>query len=84
LLILVAGSPAILGAWVGGFAFNPVLATVFLAIGIGAILQVIWEVGRLIARDSARQNRPFINWATLSGLAVGIALMYFTAFLVKF
>jgi zinc transporter ZupT len=84
LLVLLAGSPAILGTWIGGFAFNPVLATVFLAVGIGAILQVIWEVGRLIVRDSTRQNRAVINWATLGGVAVGIAVMYFTAFLVKF
>lgn len=83
-LVLLAGSPAILGTWLGGFAFNPVLATIFLAVGIGAILQVVWEVGRLIVRDSARQNRPVINWATLGGVVVGIALMYFTAFLVKF
>lgn len=83
-LVLLAGSPAILGTWLGGFAFNPVLATIFLAVGIGAILQVVWEVGRLIARDTSRLNRPFINWATLGGVVVGITLMYFTAFLVKF
>ncbi len=84
LLILLAGGPAILGTWIGGFAFNPVLATIFLAIGVGAILQVVWEVGKLVVRDSARMNMPVINWVNFSGLVVGIALMYFTAFLVKF
>jgi zinc transporter ZupT len=84
LLLLLAGGPAILGTWIGGFAFNPVLATVFLAIGVGAILQVIWEVGKLIARDNARAGLSVFNWVNLTGLAVGIALMYFTAFLVKF
>lgn len=84
LLILLAGGPAILGTWVGGFAFNPVLATIFLAIGVGAILQVVWEVGKLVARDSARLNLPMLNWVNFSGVVVGIALMYFTAFLVKF
>jgi zinc transporter ZupT len=84
LLILLAGGPAILGTWIGGFAFNPVLATIFLAIGVGAILQVVWEVGKLIARDTARLGQPLINWVSLSGVVVGIALMYFTAFLVKF
>jgi zinc transporter ZupT len=84
LLLLLAGGPAILGTWIGGFAFNPVLATIFLAIGIGAILQVVWEVGKLVARDSAKMNLPLTNWVNLSGLAVGIALMYFTAFMVKF
>lgn len=84
LLLLLAGGPAILGTWIGRFAFSPILATIFLAIGVGAILQVVWEVGKLIARDSTRMGLPVINWVNLSGVTVGIALMYFTAFLVKF
>lgn len=84
LLALLSGGPAILGTWIGGFAFDPVLATIFLAIGVGAILQVVWEVGKLVARDSARFGLPLVNWINLSGLVVGIALMYFTAFMVKF
>jgi zinc transporter ZupT len=84
LLILLAGGPAIVGTWIGGFAFDPVLATIFLAIGVGAILQVVWEVGRLMARDAQRVGQSLLNWASLSGVVVGIALMYFTAFMVKF
>ncbi|MCC6166921.1 MAG: metal transporter [Caldilineaceae bacterium] len=84
LLALLAGGPAILGTWIGGFAFNPVLATLFLALGIGAIVQVIWEVGRLVVRDSARLGRPVLNWSTFGGVVAGAAIMYFTAFLVKF
>ncbi|MAU11820.1 MAG: metal transporter [Anaerolineaceae bacterium] len=84
LLLLLAGGPAVLGTWIGGFAFSPILATIFLAIGVGAILQVVWEVGKLIARDSTRIGLPIINWVNLSGVTVGIAIMYFTAFLVKF
>ncbi len=84
LLILLAGGPAIFGTWLGSFAFDPVLATIFLAIGVGAILQVVWEVGKLVARDYTRLNQSFINWTTLAGAAAGIAIMYFTAFLVKF
>jgi zinc transporter ZupT len=84
LLVLIAGGPAILGTWLGGFAFNPTLATIFLAIGVGAILQVVWEVGKMVVRDSDKLGLPFVNWVNLSGVVVGIALMYFTAFLVKF
>lgn len=84
LLALLAGGPAIVGTWIGGFAFNPVWATIFLAVGIGAILQVIWEVGKLMMRDSERADEPLFNWVNLSGVVVGVALMYFTAFLVKF
>jgi zinc transporter, ZIP family len=83
-LLLIAGSPAIFGTWLGGFAFNPVLATVFLAIGIGAILQVVWEVGKLIANDNQRMGLSLFNWVNMSGLTIGLAIMYFTAFLVKF
>lgn len=84
LLILLAGGPAILGTWVGGFIFNPVLATIFLAIGVGAILQVVWEVGKMVIKDTQRLGLPIINWVNLGGLVAGLALMYFTAFLVKF
>jgi len=38
-----------------------VLATIFLAIGIGAILQVIWEVGKLIAKDTAKLEQLLVN-----------------------
>ena len=84
LLALLAGGPALIGTWVGGFAFNPVLATVFLAIGLGAILQVIWEVGKLVVRDSRRAGDAPVNWRSLGGVGAGVALMYLTAFLVKF
>ena len=83
-LLLLAGGPAILGTWVGGFAFNLVLATIFLAIGVGAILQVVWEVGKLVVRESARLGLPVISWINLGGVTAGLAIMYFTAFLVKF
>jgi zinc transporter ZupT len=83
-LVLLAGGPAILGTWLGGFAFNPVLATVFLAVGVGAILQVVWEVGKLVAHGSTELGQPVLNWVNLSGVVVGVAVMYFTAFLVKF
>ena len=33
----VAGMPIVPGAWIGGFSFSPVWATLFLAIGAGAI-----------------------------------------------
>ncbi len=84
LLVLVSGAPAIIGTWIGGFAFNPVLATLFLAIGIGAILQVVWEVGKLMARDAVKFSQPIINRVSLSGVVAGIAIMYVTAFMVKF
>ncbi len=82
-LTLLAGVPAILGAWVGGFAFSPVLATLFLGIGVGAIWQVIVEVWQLLRRDAERDGVPAISWLNLGALLAGIAVMYLTALLVK-
>ncbi|HRQ42601.1 MAG TPA: metal transporter [Chloroflexota bacterium] len=84
LLALLAGAPAMLGTWIGGFAFNPFLATIFLSLGAGAILQVIWEVGRLLAKDAQTQNVPAVSWLNFAGVTAGILVMYLTAFLVKF
>jgi zinc transporter, ZIP family len=81
-LAAVAGLPAILGTWIGAFVYSPFWTTVFLAIGIGAILQVIIEVGRLIVRSQARAGEPAVSWATFAGAAAGVALMYLTALLV--
>jgi zinc transporter, ZIP family len=44
----------------------------------------VWEVGKLVARESRKLNQPVVNWVNLGGVVVGLALMYFTAFLVKF
>jgi zinc transporter ZupT len=84
LLALLAGAPAILGTWVGGLAFSPFLAALFLGIGAGAIAQVIWEVGKLLARDAGRAGQPALSWLNFAGLTAGILIMYLTAFLVKF
>lgn len=84
LLALLAGGPAILGTWIGGLAFSPFLATLFLSLGAGAILQVIWEVGRLLVRDAQRRSESAISWLNFAGLTAGILIMYLTAFLVKF
>jgi ZIP family zinc transporter len=83
-LALLAGFPAVIGAWIGGFAYSPVLATIFLGIGIGAIWQVIVEVGRLLLNDAQKHNESVANWVNLVGLALGIGIMYFTAYFVKF
>lgn len=81
-LAVIAGGPAVIGTWIGAFVFSPFWTTVFLAIGIGAIVQVIIEVGRLVQRNQARQNEPLMTWTTLGGLTAGLVVMYATALLV--
>jgi zinc transporter ZupT len=81
-LAVVAGAPAILGTWIGAFTYSPFWTTIFLAVGIGAILQVIWEVGRLIQRGQTKAGEPLWTWTTFGGVAAGVAVMYLTALLV--
>ncbi|MBW3660436.1 MAG: metal transporter [Gemmatimonadetes bacterium] len=80
-LALLAGGPAILGTWIGGFVFDPLWAAVFLAVGAGAILQVVWEVGRLVVSPD---RAPGGAWRgeVMAGAALGLAVMYATALLV--
>ena len=82
-LALLGGGPAILGTWIGGFTQSNLLSTIFLAIGAGAILQVIYEVTRLLLKDSAQNKTPALSGPNLGGLTAGIAIMYATALLVS-
>ncbi len=76
---LLAGAPTILGAWVGGLAYSPLFATLFLAVGAGAIAQVIIALYRVVAKD-----RPDMGWSplTASGVLAGLLVMYGTGLLV--
>ncbi len=75
LLALVAGAPAILGAWIGGYVTNDVLGVLFFALAAGAALQVVVEVGRDVARRAPGGLRS--GWA-IGGYVAGIAVMYVT------
>ena len=79
LMGLIAGLPTVAGAWVGGFAYSPIAATFFLALGAGAIIQVIIEVGRLVQRSWPRGLFSPLN---AMGLVLGLLLMYGTALMV--
>lgn len=83
-MLLVAGSPAIAGTLIGGFAYSPVLTVIFLGIGVGAIWQVVVEVGRMLDRSAKKHAESLISWVNIAGLSVGFLVMYLTAFLVKF
>lgn len=80
-LALLAGGPAILGAWIGGFVFNPLASAIFLAVGAGAILQVVYEVGRLLVVE-ARGPVGLWRGEVLAGAALGLLIMYATALVV--
>ena len=74
----VAGLPTIVGAWIGGFSYSPSLAVLFLAVGAGAVVQVVWTLGRLLVARSAGLGEPL----NAAGLVAGLFLMWATGLLV--
>ncbi|MNI53492.1 zinc transporter ZupT [compost metagenome] len=83
-LALIAGGPAIIGTWVGGFIFNDTLAALFFGIGAGAIVQVIYVIAKMILKESEKKGLSPVSWLNFVGLTFGIVIMYVTALMVKF
>ena len=80
LMGIIGGAPAILGAWIGGFAPSPTLAVLFLAIGAGAIFQVVYELAKYIQRDTSKQSMP---GTVFGGVLAGMSLLWVTGLLIK-
>jgi ZIP family zinc transporter len=78
-LTLLAGAPAILGAWLGGFITSDLLGVVFFAAAAGAAFEVVVEVVRYVARKApGGLSSPYV----LGGFLAGVAVMYVTGLLV--
>jgi zinc transporter, ZIP family len=75
---VLAGGPTILGAWLGGISYSPLLGTLCLAVGAGAILQVLGVLYRALAEETKSV------WSPLNavGVAAGLVIMYATGLLV--
>jgi len=74
----IAGAPVVLGGWIGSASLSPTVGAFFLAVGVGAIAQVCWELAGLIRADGGR-----VGTATnLLALLAGFAVMYATDLLV--
>ena len=80
-LACLAGLPAVLGLWLGAFAYAAHWAALALAIGAGAILQVIMGVSGLVYRRARPEDARGL-FAVSAGLVAGVGLMYLTALLV--
>ena len=78
---LIGGVPTILGAWLGGFVYSPVWSVLLLAIGVGAIAQVIGQIVRQMARNGSTAQ-TLASTPVLAGLFAGFAVMYVTGMLV--
>jgi zinc transporter ZupT len=78
-LVLLAGAPAILGAWLGGFVTSDLLGVIFFAAAAGAAFEVVVEVGRYVARRApGGLSSPYV----LGGFLAGVVVMYVTGLLV--
>jgi zinc transporter, ZIP family len=79
LLGLLAGAPAVLGAWIGASAFHPSVAALMFGIGAGAIAQVVVQIAPQVRDEGGRFLHPLASVGVLSGLLV----MYVTGLLVS-
>jgi len=79
LLGLLAGAPAVLGAWIGASAFNPSLAALMFGIGAGAIAQVIVQIAPAVKDEAGRLLHPL----AAGGLLAGLVVMYATGLMVS-
>jgi zinc transporter, ZIP family len=88
LMGMIAGAPTIAGAWIGGFLYSPIAAIIFLSIGAGAIIQVVYSIGSWVLRpvdnNDNDKNKKIVkvNLFTIAGFAIGMVIMYVTGLLV--
>jgi zinc transporter ZupT len=76
---LIAGAPAVLGAWIGAAAFNSSLAAFLFGFGAGAIVQVIVALAPSVRDDDGRTLHP----AAVGAILAGMAIMFTTGLLVS-
>jgi len=79
LMGFIAGSPAIFGAWIGGFQYSPISSIIFLSVGAGAIFQVIVAILKWIRQD---EQGGLLSAPTAAGITVGMIIMYVTSIIV--
>ena len=70
---LIAGAPAVLGAWIGASAYQPALAALMFGVGAGAIAQVVVQIAPQIRDGAGRLLHPLAVWGLLAGLGVMFA-----------
>ena len=85
---LIAGIPAIIGAWIGGFLYSPLAAIIFLSIGAGAIFQVVYSIASWMANNNNNTavdggRKMLLSTSIIAGFVVGMTIMYVTSLLVS-
>jgi ZIP family zinc transporter len=70
---LVAGLPAVAGAWIGAAAFNTSVAAFLFGLGAGAIIQVVVTLLPSLRDGAGRTLHPVAVGGMLAGMAVMFA-----------
>jgi zinc transporter ZupT len=79
---LIGGLPTIAGAWLGGFVYSPIWALLFLAIGVGAIAQVVVQILRQMS-GGEQLGGYLTTGPVVAGLFTGFIAMYATGMLIS-
>ncbi len=77
---LLAGAPTIAGTLLGAFAYTALWAVLFLAVGAGAVFQVVIEITRYQMQQAGAA--ALASGPSLAGFALGLAVMYVTGLFV--
>jgi ZIP family zinc transporter len=86
---LIAGVPAIIGTWIGGFLYSPIAAIIFLSMGAGAIFQVVFSIASWMAKNNNNntavdgERKTLLSTYMIAGFVVGMAIMYVTSLLIS-
>jgi ZIP family zinc transporter len=76
---MIAGAPAILGAWIGAASYNPSLAALLFGVGVGAIARVIVQIAPAMRDEDGRMLNP----SAVAGILCGIGVLYLTGLMVS-
>lgn len=77
---LLAGAPTIAGTLLGAFTYTALWAVLFLAIGAGAVFQVVIEITRHQIRQAGAAS--LVSGMSVAGFALGLLIMYVTGLFV--
>ena len=78
---VIGGAPTIVGAWVGGLIYSPIWSVLFLALGAGAIAQVVVQLTRQVVGEES-VARYVTTPPVAGGLCAGVTVMWVTGLIV--
>ena len=78
---VLGGAPTIVGAWVGGLIYSPIWSVLFLALGAGAIAQVVVQLTRQVVGEESVAG--YVTTPPVAGgLFAGVTVMWVTGLVI--